>query len=192
MRTHQIELVNASSDHGDDFLASVCKEWEAATEPAAAAGIRVVALRTGLVLAREGGVLAKMLLPFRLGLGGRLGSGRQWMSCIALSDYIALTEFCIAGESIAGPLNLVGPAPVTNDEFVHTLARVLGRPALFPVPRVALKLANGQWLVSDASDGPSVDWREMEFVIAALRWRKLNPATITESAGVEHPDLSRV
>jgi uncharacterized protein (TIGR01777 family) len=138
------EILDESSDLGNDFLASVCKDWEAATAPASDAGIRVVHLRTGLVLSREGGVLKKMLLPFRLGVGGRLGDGNQWMSWIALSDVVAALAFLLRAEFVSGPVNLVAPNPVMNAEFTRTLAHVLGRPALISVPKFALTLLLGQ------------------------------------------------
>lgn len=138
------EILDESSTLGNDFLASVCKDWEGATAPAADAGIRVVHLRTGVVLSRREGVLAKMLLPFRLGLGGRLGDGRQWMSWIALTDLVAALAFLLRAEPVSGAVNLVAPNPVMNAEFASTLAHVLGRPAVFPVPRFALTLLFGQ------------------------------------------------
>jgi uncharacterized protein (TIGR01777 family) len=138
------EILDESSDLGNDFLASVCKDWEAATAPASDAGIRVVNLRTGLVLSRDGGVLKKMLLPFRLGVGGRLGDGNQWMSWIALSDVVAALAFLLRAESVSGPVNLVAPNPVMNAEFTRTLAHVLGRPALISVPKFALTMLFGQ------------------------------------------------
>jgi uncharacterized protein (TIGR01777 family) len=138
------EILDESSELGNDFLASVCKDWEAATAPASDAGIRVVHLRTGIVLSREGGALAKMLLPFQLGVGGRLGDGRQWMSWIALADAVAALAFLLREESVAGAVNLVAPNPVMNAEFARTLASVLRRPAAIPVPRFALSLLLGQ------------------------------------------------
>ena len=138
------EILDESSTLGSDFLASVCKDWEGATAPAADAGIRVVHLRTGVVLSRREGVLAKMLLPFRLGLGGRLGDGRQWMSWIALTDLVAALAFLLRAEAVSGAVNLVAPNPVMNAEFARTLAHVLGRPAVFPFPRFALTLLFGQ------------------------------------------------
>ncbi len=142
--THRDDPLDETAALGDDFLATVCKEWEAATKPAADAGVRVALSRTGLVLAREGGVLAKLLLPFRLGLGGTLGRGRQWMSWVALTDVVRALRFMIDNESISGPVNVVGPNPVTNAEFTDTLGRVLGRPTFTTVPAFALKLALGQ------------------------------------------------
>lgn len=138
------EVLDESSALGSDFLASVCQEWEAAAEPAVDAGIRVVNLRTGIVLSREGGALPKMLLPFKFGVGGKIGSGRQWMSWIALADYVDAIAFLLTNESMRGPVNLVSVNPVTNDEFAHTIARVLGRPAVFAVPSFALKLVMGE------------------------------------------------
>jgi uncharacterized protein (TIGR01777 family) len=138
------EVLDESSELGTDFLASVARDWENATAPVSAAGIRVVHLRTGLVLSRQGGALAKMLLPFQLGVGGRFGEGSQWMSWIALSDLIAALAFLLRADAVSGPVNLVAPNPVTNTEFARTLAYVLGRPALFPVPRLALSLLFGE------------------------------------------------
>jgi uncharacterized protein len=138
------ETLDESSTPGNDFLASVCVAWEAATQPAVAAGIRVVNLRSGLVLSPTGGALEKMLTPFRLGVGGRFGTGEQWMSWIALADYVEALMFLIDNVSIAGPVNLVAPNPVTNRELTRVLARVLRRPAFFHVPRAALVLALGE------------------------------------------------
>jgi uncharacterized protein (TIGR01777 family) len=142
--THRDDPIDESASLGDDFLASVCKEWEAATAPAADSGVRVAFSRTGLVLARDGGLLAKVLLPFRLGLGGTLGAGRQWMSWIALTDVARALRFMMENESLDGPVNVVAPNPVTNAEFTDTLGRVLGRPTFTIVPAFALKLALGQ------------------------------------------------
>jgi uncharacterized protein (TIGR01777 family) len=138
------ETLDESSTLGSDFLASVASEWEAATKPAVDAGIRVVYLRSGLVLSPNGGVLAKLLTPFRLGVGGRLGDGKQWMSWIGLTDYVEAVTFLLDTASIAGPVNLVSPNPVTNDEFRRVLARVLRRPAFFHVPRAAFTLTMGE------------------------------------------------
>ena len=141
---HRDETLDESSAVGSDFLASVCVEWEAATSPAANAGVRVVLLRTGLVISRDGGVLEKLMLPFRFGAGGKLGSGEQWMSWIALVDYVEALAFLIRNESVAGPVNLVAPNPVTNAEFTRVLGRVLRRPALFTVPGFAMSLVMGE------------------------------------------------
>jgi uncharacterized protein (TIGR01777 family) len=127
-------VLTENSPAGSDFLGNVCKEWERATEPAAKAGIRVVNLRTGIVLAAEGGALQKMLTPFKIGLGGKIGSGRQYMSWIDIQDEVNVILHCIVRESMRGPVNSVGPAPVTNSEFTDTLGKVLGRPTIFPLP----------------------------------------------------------
>jgi hypothetical protein len=138
------ETLDEQSATGNDFLAEVCTAWEAATAPAKDAGIRVVLLRSGLVLSRDGGVLAKMLTPFKLGIGGHLGSGRQWMSWISMDDYSRAVNFLLATTAISGPVNVVAPNPVTNAEFTRTLGRVLARPSFFPVPKLALNLLLGE------------------------------------------------
>ena len=135
------EVLDESSQPGAGFLAELCREWEDAAESASRAGIRVVHLRFGVVLAR-GGALAKMLPVFRLGLGGKLGSGRQWMSWIALDDAVSAVRFLLTSE-LGGPFNLCAPNPVTNAEFTHTLASALHRSALFTVPAFALRAALG-------------------------------------------------
>ncbi len=137
-------LQTESSPAGDDFLAEVCAAWEAATAPARDAGIRVVNLRIGVVLSDQGGALAKMLTPFRLGLGGRVGSGKQYMSWIALPDLVGAIRHAIHTEAVSGPLNGVAPAPVTNSEFTRTLGKVLGRPTLFPMPAFMARLMFGE------------------------------------------------
>ncbi len=138
------EELREGSGPGTGFLAEVCRAWEAATEPAARRGIRVVNTRFGIVLSAAGGPLAAMLVPFRLGLGGRIGSGAQYMSWIALADAAAALAHVLDSERLAGPVNLVAPGPVTNREFTATLGRVLGRPTLFPVPAFAARLALGE------------------------------------------------
>ena len=137
------EELTETSRPGDDFLAVVARDWEAATEPAARAGIRVVNLRFGVVLTPTGGALAKMLTPFRLGLGGHVGSGRQVLSWIALDDALGAIMHALTTPSLAGPVNVTAPGPVTNRDFAKTLGRVLGRPAVVPVPAFALRMAFG-------------------------------------------------
>lgn len=132
--------VTESDRVGDDFLAAVCREWEAAAD--LAGGVRTVKLRTGLVLDPTGGALGKMLPLFRLGFGGKLGSGKQWWSWITLHDVVRAVEFALV-EDISGPINLTAPNPVTNQEFTSALARALHRPALFPAPAFALKAVLG-------------------------------------------------
>lgn len=135
--------VEEDAPAGEGFLADVCRAWEAATRPAEDAGVRVVLLRTGLPLHRDGGLLKPQLLPFRLGLGGQLGNGRQWMPWISLADWVAATVFLLTRDDIAGAVNVVGPAPATNAEFTRALAAALRRPALLRIPGVALRVALG-------------------------------------------------
>jgi uncharacterized protein len=134
------EELTEESSTGDGFLAGVVVEWEAATEPAARAGVRVVNIRSGEVLSREGGSLAALLTPFRLGLGGPLGGGRQYTSWISIDDEVRAIEHALTTEGLEGPVNLVSPHPVTNREFAKTLGRVLRRPAVLPTPLAPLKL----------------------------------------------------
>jgi hypothetical protein len=138
------EILREASAPGSSFLSSTAVEWEAATRPAIDAGIRVVLHRIGVVLSRDGGALARMLLPFRLGAGGRLGSGTQWMSWISIEDLAGAFHHTLATTSLEGPVNAVAPNPVTNLEFTKTLGRVLGRPTLFPMPAFAARLAFGE------------------------------------------------
>jgi uncharacterized protein len=139
------EILTEKSAAGSGFLPNVVKEWEEAARTAEALGIRVVSLRFGVVLG-HGGALAKLLLPFRLGAGGRLSSGRQWMSWIHVDDAVSLILFALdnANAELRGPVNATAPDPVTNDEFTRRLARAVHRPAIFPVPAFALKLVFGE------------------------------------------------
>jgi len=153
------ELLDEDSNPGRGFLADVCQEWEDAARPAVEAGIRVVNLRFGVVLGPGPGALAKMLPIFRLGLGGRLGSGRQWMSWISLADTVAAVLFALDTPTLAGPVNLTAPQPATNAEFTRALARAVHRPAVLPAPAFALRLALGamadEALLSSARVVPS-------------------------------------
>src|SRR5512133_690017 len=137
-------VLDESSPSGRDFLADVGREWEAAADPARQAGIRTVHLRFGVVLSRRGGALARMLPVFLIGGGGRLASGRQWMSWISMEDAVGAVQFALERETLVGAVNAVAPSPVTNAEFTETLARVVHRPALFPVPAFALNLMFGE------------------------------------------------
>jgi uncharacterized protein len=136
--------LDESSSPGSGFLADVCRQWEAATRPAAEAGIRTVQMRFGLVLAPHGGVLPHMVSVFQLGLAGRLGSGRQYVSWVALADAAAAIQFALDRPDISGPVNVVAPQPVTNAQFTKTLAGVLGRPAVLPIPGFALRILFGE------------------------------------------------
>lgn len=141
------EVLTEKSSLGDarhDFLAAVGQEWEAAAEPARMAGIRVVHPRFGLVLSPAGGALKKMLPPFRLGLGGRIGNGLQWMSWISIDDVVGALLHALLTDSFSGPVNLTAPEPVRNGDFTRTLGRVLSRPTPFPIPAAALRLALGE------------------------------------------------
>ena len=168
------EWLDDSSASGDDFLSDIGREWEAAAEPARAAGIRVVHLRTGIVLSPGGGALAKMITPFMLGAGGRLGSGRQWMSWISREDLVGAIHFAMQTPSLHGPVNLTAPEPVTNSTFASTLGRVLHRPSFAAVPAFALKAVFGE--MAEAT------------ILASQRVR---PAKLT-AAGFQflHPTLS--
>lgn len=154
-------LINASAvgyygDRGDevldeesvpgsgDFLSGVCRQWEAATSPAAEAGARVVITRFGVILSGQGGALKKMLLPFKLGLGGKIGSGRQYMSWVAIDDVVGALLHCLTTDALHGPANVVTPRPATNAEFTKMLGRALHRPTLFPMPAFAARAAFGQ------------------------------------------------
>ena len=162
------EILTEESAPGNDFLAQVCVEWERATEPAAEKGIRVVNLRFGIILSADGGALAKMLPPFRMGVGGRIGSGKQWMSWIALDDVVDAIKFALANDALHGHVNVVAPNPVTNAEFTKALGKALSRPTLFPVPEFAARLAFGE--MSDA---------------LLLSSQRVEPATL-KAAGYEY------
>jgi len=138
------EVLREDSPPGRGFLADVCREWEEAARPAAEEGIRLVHLRIGLVLSAAGGALAKMLLPFRLGVGGRIGSGAQYWSWITLDDLVRIIDFSLLDRTWSGPVNAVAPCPVTNLEFTRTLGRVLARPTIFPLPAFAARMALGE------------------------------------------------
>ena len=137
------ERLTEASASGTGFLAEACREWEAACQPALQRGLRVVHIRLGMVLSPTGGAMARLLLPFRLGVGGRLGRGTQWMSWIALDDVIGSVAHVLSTPALRGPVNLTTPNPVTNREFTATLGRVLRRPTVVPAPAFALRLALG-------------------------------------------------
>lgn len=169
------EVLTEESTPGSGFLADVVREWEAATAPAADAGIRTVVARTGIVLSDRGGALAEMLPIFKLGAGGRLGSGRQWWSWISLDDHCAAIERALTDPALSGPVNCTSPNPVTNAEFTSTLGWVLRRPAIAPVPKLALSIRFGREMAE-------------EMLLAGQR---VLPARL-EAAGFTfaHPDLT--
>jgi uncharacterized protein len=137
------EILTEESELGSGFLADVGRAWESACEPARTTGIRVVNLRAGIVLSRKGGALGRLLIPFKLGLGGRVGSGKQWWSWVALDDVVAAIRFALEGD-VAGPVNLVSPNPVTNAQFTKALGNAVGRPTVFPFPSFAAKAMFGE------------------------------------------------
>ncbi|MEX2268528.1 MAG: TIGR01777 family oxidoreductase [Acidimicrobiia bacterium] len=141
------EILTEESQPGTDFLADVCVQWEAAAQPIVATGIRLVTIRTGIVLGRDGGVLKRLLLPFRLGLGGRVASGAQWMSWISLHDQVRAILHAVRTDSLHGPVNLTAPNPVTNRELTATLGKAVHRPTVLPTPLTPLKLRYGSELV---------------------------------------------
>ena len=167
------EILTEESAPGKDFLAEVCREWEEATAHASSSGIRVALMRFGIILSSEGGALAKMLTPFKLGVGGRLGSGEQYMSWITLDDVVSAIEHLLADETASGPVNMVAPNPVTNSEFTKTLGRVLSRPTIFPAPEFALRLAFGE--MAD---------------VALLASQRVEPARLKEAGyAFKYPEL---
>ncbi len=143
------EELTERSAPGTGFLADVVQAWEAAAAPASRAGIRVVLLRSGVVQAPEGGALKRLLLPFRLGIGGRIGSGRQWLSWVAVDDEVGAIHHVLTNGSVEGPVNVTSPNPVTNAEYTRVLGRVVRRPTLLPTPTPALQLMLGRELVSE-------------------------------------------
>jgi hypothetical protein len=137
-------MLDESAPAGEDFAARLCKSWEEAALGTEKSGVRVCLLRTGLVLSRQGGLLGRMLLPFRLGLGARLGNGKQWMSWIHIDDYVAMLLILLRNEQASGPYNMTAPQPVTNKEFTAVLAATLRRPAPLTVPAILLKAVMGE------------------------------------------------
>jgi hypothetical protein len=168
------EVLTEESAPGDDFLAQVCRDWEKATEPAAQTGIRVACMRFGIILSAQGGALTKMLTPFKMGVGGRMGSGEQYMSWIALDDVAGIIEHLLEKDSLSGAVNVVAPNPVTNKEFTKALGEALSRPTLLPVPEFALRLAFGE--MAD---------------VALLSSQRVEPARLKQSGYVfKYPELN--
>ena len=167
------ELLREDSGPGSDFLAGVCEEWEAAADPAREAGVRVVHTRFGLVQSAEGGALGRMLPIFKLGGGGRIGSGRQFWSWVALDDVVGAILHALTTDALSGPVNVASPNPLTNAEYTKVLGRVLNRPTVFPLPALAARLALGQ--VADA---------------LLLASQRVEPAKLKETGyGFRYPDL---
>ncbi len=138
------EILTEESKSGEDFLAGLAREWEAGASEAQGLGARVVLARFGIILAKHGGALPQMMRPFRFGAGGKIGSGQQWMSWVTLEDVVAIVRFALENAAVSGAVNVVAPQPVRNAEFTRELARAMHRPALFPVPAFALRLALGE------------------------------------------------
>ncbi len=170
------ELLTEESRAGEGFLPDVGREWEEACRPAEQAGIRVVNLRFGIVMSPKGGALQKMLTPFRFGLGGRLGSGKQWMSWISLPDVAGAIHHALTNESLRGPVNIVSPNPVTNQEFTLSLGRALHRPAVFPVPAFLVRLLFGEMADAALLASTRVEPKRLKATGYRFRHPELEPA----------------
>ncbi len=167
------EVLREESAPGTGFLAEVCQEWEEATTPAVQADIRTAHIRTGIVLSPKGGALGAMLTPFKLGLGGRIGNGRQWQSWIDVRDMVGAIHHIMKNDLIQGPVNMVAPKPVTNAEFAKTLASVLSRPAIFPLPAFAVRLAFGEMGEECLLSGQKVEASKLIASGYPFRYREL-------------------
>ena len=176
------ELLSEESGSGTGFLAEVARQWEAATKPAVQAGIRVVNPRIGVVLAKHGGALPKMLPAFRLGLGGVIGNGRQWWSWISLTDTVSALQTLIANGNVSGPVNVVSPNPVTNLDFTKAMAKVLRRPALFPLPEGAVKFFFGEMGVETLLASQRVQPKRLQEMGFSFQAPELQAALRTEMA----------
>ena len=168
--------LSEASTVGDDFLATTCRDWEAATGPAEEAGMRVVHARFGIIQSTRGGPLQRLLPMFRMGAGGPLGSGRQWLSWVALADIVGAIEFLLAREDAAGAVNVVSPNPVQQREYARTLGRVLHRPALLPAPAFALRLVMGEMADALVLSSQRVLPRRLTELGFAFRYPELEPA----------------
>ena len=169
--SHGDEELGEDSEPGNDFLAGLARDWEEEALRGEDSGMRVVCLRFGVVLARTGGALQRMLLPFKLGAGGRLGSGKQWMSWVTLAEAVSVVRFALENESLRGPVNTVSPNPARNREFTAALAQALHRPAIFPAPAFALRLALGE--MADAL--LLVSQRVVPWKLSALGYEFIHP-----------------
>jgi uncharacterized protein len=170
------EILTESSSSGDDFLSLLARDWEAEAGRAESLGIRTVIARFGVILSANGGALPRMLTPFKLGAGGRLGSGKQWMSWVALEDVVGSLLAAIANEQLSGPVNLVAPNPVRNSEFARVLASVLHRPAIFPAPAFALRLALGEMADALLLSSQRVEPTQLSANRYAFQFENLEPA----------------
>ena len=170
------EILTESSASGNEFLAALCRDWEAEALRAQSSGTRTVITRFGVILSSNGGALRQMLTPFKLGLGGRLGSGKQWMSWVALDDVIGILRAALSNEQASGPVNVVAPNPVQNSEFTRVLASVLHRPAIFPAPAFALRLAIGEMADALLLSSQRVQSERSPAAGYAFRYENLEPA----------------
>jgi hypothetical protein len=170
------EILTESSSSGSDFLSALARDWEAEAIRAQSLGIRTVITRFGIILSAKGGALPRMLTPFKLGAGGRLGSGKQWMSWVALEDVVGALRAAITSDQLSGPVNLVAPNPVRNSEFTQVLASVLHRPAIFPVPAFALRLALGEMADALLLSSQRVEPERLSANRYAFQFENLEPA----------------
>ena len=170
------EILTESSSSGNDFLAILARDWETEARRAESLGIRTVITRFGIILSDQGGALPRMLTPFKLGAGGRLGSGKQWMSWVALEDVVGALRSAIASDQLSGPVNVVAPNPVRNTEFTQVLASVLHRPAIFPAPAFALRLALGEMADALLLSSQRVEPAQLSANRYAFRFENLEPA----------------
>ena len=170
------EVLDESSASGSGFLAEVCRDWEAEALRAQTSGIRTVVPRFGVILSEKGGALTQMLTPFKLGLGGRLGTGKQWMSWIALDDVVGILRLALSNEQASGPVSVVAPNPVQNSEFTRVLASVLHRPAIFPAPAFALRLAIGEMADALLLSSQRVHSERPPAATYPFRYENLEPA----------------
>lgn len=177
------ELIDENSSAGQGFLPDVCKAWESAAEYACRDDLRIVKLRTGVVLGKSGGALAKMLLPFQMGAGGILGSGKQYMSWIALADAVRVIEFILKSSDLTGPVNMTAPHPVTNAEFTAAMGKVLHRPAVLPAPAFALKVILGQMAEEMLLEGAMVVPTKLQKAGFNFEYGNLNAALAAEISG---------
>lgn len=170
------EILTEESAAGDNFVAEICRDWECEAFEAENLGIRTVALRTGVVLSKDGGALSQMLTPFNFGLGGTIGSGKQWMSWIALEDEVGIVNFALENENVCGAINAVAPHPVVNYEFVKTLGEVMNRPTILPLPEFAVKLLFGEMGESLLLDSAHVVPKKLEEMKFEFKFPDLKPA----------------
>lgn len=170
------DVMVETSKAGDTFLSVVCREWEAESRRAEDSGIRTVLLRTGIVLSKDGGALATMLTPFKFGLGGVVGSGKQWMSWVSLDDLIGVINFALENESLRGAVNAVAPNPVTNEEFTKTLGEVLYRPTILPLPEFAVNLVFGEMGDALLLDSTRVEPKRLMEAGFEFKFAELKPA----------------